>query len=148
MIPCRSYEMENVYWSSESHRKCTTTFCRDKQSFPTLSLVKLGGGFSGSCCSPSKAELVAGSRDENWFKTVGISFRSKKMQLFLRLENLPQDFQERWKGVCRWQVEGCGDFCCSSCTFLPWPQHSWCLVSCLWLGVILWVMEHIMHKEA
>lgn len=77
VIPCRSYKIEEVYQSSKSHRKCTTTFCRDKQSFPALPLVKLGGS-SDSCCSPSKAELVAGSRNGNWFKMVGISFRSKK----------------------------------------------------------------------
>lgn len=144
VILCRSCEREEVYHSSESHRKRTTTFCSEEQSFPS---VKLGRS-SGSCPSPSKAELAVGSGDGNWFKIAGISFRSKKC-------NYSQGW-ETFLGISRKEAsvsagdgwrEGCADSRSSSCTFLPWPQHSWCLVSCLGLSVILWIMEHLMRRE-
>lgn len=67
----------------------------------------------------AKLSSWQGAEMETDLKQLVLVSGAKKMQLFLRLENLPQDFQEGWKGVCRWRVEGCGDFCCSSCTFLP-----------------------------
>lgn len=141
-IPCRNCEMEEVCQSSASQRKCTTT----SRSFPVLPSVKPGGS-SGSCFSPSKAELAVGSRGGNCFKI--LSFKSKKC-------NYPQDW-ETFLGISRKEasVSAGGGWRAVETLAVAVAhffhdhsiQHSWRLVSCLGLSVILWIVEHLMHRE-
>lgn len=103
VIPCISCEREEAYQSSEKSQKMQHLFLQGQAELPHPPWVTLGVS-SGSCCSPSKADLVVGNRDGNWFKIAGISFKSKKMQLFSRLGTLLQDFQEGSKHFCRWRA--------------------------------------------